>query len=175
MTQATEKNIVAMVITAIILIAIVSIKWACEREPLPVTDGGRTRIDTFYSVCWLAPDTDTVRVTVYVKSKTPQGVDTVWKEKVDTLFKGLPPFSLTSGEYVTGKRDTLTAQYEYPLNRFIFKVAYSADTTATIHKTEYVMPSKFQLGISVGTGLGVDFGGTVRPCVFFGAAVNYKL
>lgn len=129
--------------------------------------------DTLLKIIQLPPQTDTVTATLTVVRKS-RTTDTLTIVKIDSFFRDLPPFSLRGAEFVTAKKDTITAQYRYPANQFEYEARYSPDTVLTITTREYIKPDKVQFGVQGGVGAAVGFDGIVRPAVFVGLGVNYK-
>lgn len=136
--------------------------------------GGNNMItrDTVWKITQLPPERDTVTATVVIRKAGR--IDTVSVVRIDSFFRDLPPFSLQGAEFVTAKKDTITAQYRYPANQFEYEARYSPDTVLTITTREYIKPDKVQFGVQGGVGAAVGFDGIVRPAVFVGLGVNYK-
>ena len=95
--------------------------------------------------------------------------------RADTLFRDLPPFSLRGAEFITSKRDTITAQYNYPANQFEYVARYAPDTVLTVTTREYIQPNKLQFGAQIGAGIAVGIDGVMRPAVFVGVGLNWRL
>lgn len=159
--------------------------------------GGNNMITTDSSLAITQPQPTTAQTpaTLYIDTGSVQ-YKTVWRTKyrdtgsvrIDSFFRELPPFSLRGAEFITSKRDTITAEYHYqsgglpalnggvtlPLSEFRYNVRYSPDTVLTITTREYIQPSKLQFGAQIGTGIVVGIDGTVRPAAFLGVGLNYK-
>ena len=120
--------------------------------------------------CGLAAPLPTPKRTEYWRTKYRD----TGSVRIDSFFRDLPPFSLQGAEFVTAKKDTITAQYRYPANQFEYEARYSPDTVLTITTREYIKPDKVQFGVQGGVGAAVGFDGIVRPAVFVGLGVNYK-
>jgi hypothetical protein len=145
--------------------------------------GGNNMITTDSSLAITQPQPTTAQTpaTLYIDTGSVQ-YKTVWRTKyrdtgsvrIDSFFRDLPPFSLQGAEFVTAKKDTITAQYRYPANQFEYEARYSPDTVLTITTREYIAPNKLQFGAQIGAGIAVGIDGIVRPAAFVGVGVNYR-
>lgn len=171
MSTDTEKKLVTTVLGIIVGFALGALRCGCGYNLHTVPIPNPKTIDSAFAEKLIPPTHDTVPVTAY--KYLPGKRDTV--VRVDTLFKGLPPFRLVSEEFVTSKSDTITTEYSYPANRFIFQVRYSPDTTFTVTVREYIQPSRIQFGLQLGAGAAIGVDGVVRPGVFIGFGANIKL
>ena len=170
MTERTQIIAIAVFMTAICAAALFGLNKCSDHFP----DAGKVIIrDTLWKVTQLPPERDTVTATLTVirKSRT---TDTLIIMRADTLFRDLPPFSLRGDSFVTAKRDTIFAEYQFPANKFIYDCRYSPDTVIQITTREYIKPDKVQFGAQIGAGLTVGIDGVVRPGAFVGVGINYK-
>lgn len=171
MTERTQIIAIAVFMTAICAAALFGLNKCSDHFP----DAGKVIIrDTLWKVTQLPPERDTVTATLTVirKSRT---TDTLIIMRADTLFRDLPPFSLRGAEFITSKRDTITAQYNYPANQFAYEARYSPDTVLTVTTREYIQPNKLQFGAQIGAGIAVGIDGVMRPAVFVGVGLNWRL
>ena len=130
--------------------------------------------DTVWKITQLPPERDTVTATLTVTKRLRGATDTLTVVRIDSFFRDLPPFSLQGAEFVTAKKDTITAQYRYPANQFEYVARYAPDTVLTVTVREYIKPDKVQFGVQGGVGAAVGIDGVVRPAVFVGVGINYK-
>lgn len=179
----TERALYTAMFYFMLLVAVGVALARCDGDKPGVA--GITR-DTVWRVTQLPPERDTVTATVVIRKAGR--IDTVSVVRIDSFFRDLPPFSLRGAEFITSKRDTITAEYHYqsgglpalnggvtlPLSEFRYNVRYSPDTVLTITTREYIQPSKLQFGAQIGTGIVVGIDGTVRPAAFLGVGLNYK-
>ena len=169
MTERTQ-NILALGFLIILLCAVGLAFSKCDgvnRFP----DSGKTIRDTVLKVIALPPSIDTVRAYIRVV-KHDLTTDTIIK--TDSFFRDLPPFSIVGESFVTAKRDTITARYNYPANQFAYEARYSPDTAMTITNTVTIPPDKVQFGVQFGVGATVGFDGVVRPGMFAGVGINWR-
>ncbi len=170
MTERTE-NILAFGFLIILLCAVGFALNRCNQIP---DAGGVIQRDTVikWQVTQLPPTTDTLPVFITVTKRLPVARDTMYLVKSDTFFRDLPPFTLRGDEYITAKKDTIFAEYQFPANTFIYNCRYSPDSTK--ETTITIPPNRLQFGAQFGIGAAVGFDNIIRPAFFVGIGFNYR-
>jgi hypothetical protein len=169
MTERTQ-NILAFGFLLILLCAVGLAFSKCDGvNHLP--GSGKVIRDTVYVVTTLPPSIDTVRAYIRVV-KHDLTTDTIIK--TDTFFRDLPPFSLVGESFVTSKRDTITARYNYPANQFAYEARYSPDSVLTVTNTVTIPPQRLQFGAQFGVGAAYCMDGVIRPAAFVGVGINWR-
>ena len=138
--------------------------------------------DSSLTITQPPPTTAQTPATLYIDTGSVR-YKTIWRTKyrdtgsvrIDSFFRDLPPFSLQGAEFITSKRDTITAQYNYPANQFEYVARYAPDTVLTVTTREYIQPNKLQFGAQIGAGIAVGIDGVMRPAVFVGVGLNWRL
>lgn len=170
MTERTQ-NILAFGFLLILLCAVGLAFSKCDGvHHLP--DGGKViERDTVWKVIALPPSIDTVRAYIRVV-KHDLTTDTIIK--TDSFFRDLPPFSIVGEAFVTTKKDTIVAEYQFPANKFIYDCRYSPDTVLTITNTVTIPPLRLQFGAQFGVGAAYCMDGVIRPAAFVGVGINWR-
>ena len=171
MTERSQN----ILIYGFLLILLCAVGFALNKCADQFPDAGKVIVrDTIKEVTQLPPERDTVTATLTVVRKS-RTTDTLTIVKIDSFFRDLPPFSLRGAEFITSKRDTITAQYNYPANQFEYVARYAPDTVLTVTTREYIQPNKLQFGAQIGAGIAVGIDGVMRPAVFVGVGLNWRL
>lgn len=180
MTERTQ-NILAFGFLLILLCAVGLAFSKCDgvnRFP----DSGKTKTtDSVITVTQPPPTTGTTPAILYIDTGSVQ-YKAIWRTRyrdtgsirVDTFFVGLPPFSLRGEAFVTSKRDTIVAEYQFPANKFIYDCRYSPDTVLTITNTVTIPPQRLQFGAQFGVGAAYCMDGVIRPAAFVGVGINWR-